>query len=81
MDVKGARITKTVNGRTRKTFSISGTGVPYVTESSSKKSSSNRRKNKKHYTTQATQYNNKGDKKYALDRFTYLLFIRLFWNT
>lgn len=34
---KGARITKTANGRTRKTVGIPGTGISYVTESSSKK--------------------------------------------
>jgi len=40
--VKGARITKTTNGRTRKTVSIPGTGVSYVSESGSRKHSSSR---------------------------------------
>lgn len=34
---KGYRITKTANGRTRKTASIPGTGISYVSESGSKK--------------------------------------------
>lgn len=34
---KGARITKTANGRTRKTLSVAGTGISYVSESGSKK--------------------------------------------
>lgn len=34
--VKGARITKTANGRTRQTISIPGTGISYVSESSSR---------------------------------------------
>lgn len=33
----GARITKTSNGRTRRTLSIPGTGISYVSESGSKK--------------------------------------------
>ena len=33
---KGARITKTANGRTRTTASIAGTGISYVNETSSK---------------------------------------------
>ena len=33
----GARITKTANGRTRRTLSIPGTGISYVSESGSKK--------------------------------------------
>lgn len=33
---KGARITKTANGRTRTTASIPGTGISYVKETSSK---------------------------------------------
>lgn len=34
---KGARVTKTANGRTRTTLSIPGTGISYVTESGGKK--------------------------------------------
>ena len=33
---KGARITRTANGRTRKSVSIPGTGIGYVSESGSK---------------------------------------------
>lgn len=36
--VKGARVTKMANGRTRKTISVPGTGISHVTESSSSKS-------------------------------------------
>ena len=35
--VKGARLTRTANGRTRSTLSIPGSGISYVTESSGKK--------------------------------------------
>lgn len=35
--VKGARITKTADGKTRRTVGIPGTGISYVTESSGKK--------------------------------------------
>ena len=35
--VKGARITKTANGRTRKTYGIPGTGITHVSESSKKR--------------------------------------------
>lgn len=35
--VKGARITKTADGKTRTTVGIPNTGISYVTESSSKK--------------------------------------------
>lgn len=38
--VKGARITKTASGRTRKTISIPNTGISYVSESGGRKSSS-----------------------------------------
>ena len=34
---KGARITKTANGRTRATLSVPGTGISYVTESGKKR--------------------------------------------
>lgn len=37
--VPGYRVTKTANGRTRKTYSIPGTGLGYVNETSGKKSS------------------------------------------
>lgn len=37
--VKGARITKTADGKTRKTLSVPGTGISYVTESGAKKKS------------------------------------------
>ena len=39
--VKGARITKTADGKTRKTLSVPGTGISYVTESSGKKKTNN----------------------------------------
>lgn len=39
--VKGARITKTANGRTRQTLSIPGTGISYVSESGSQKPTNN----------------------------------------
>ena len=35
--VKGARLTRTANGRTRSTLSIPGSGISYVTESSGKR--------------------------------------------
>ena len=35
--VKGARITKTADGKTRKTFSVPGTGVSHISETSNKK--------------------------------------------
>ena len=35
--VPGARLTKTATGRTRKTLSIPGTGISYVTESGGKR--------------------------------------------
>ena len=38
---KGARITKTANGRTRRTLSIPNTGISYVSESGSKKKKKN----------------------------------------
>ena len=34
---KGARVTKTADGKTRTTFSIPGTGISYVTEKGKKK--------------------------------------------
>ena len=39
---KGFRITKTANGKTRKTYSIPGTGISYSTESGSKKTPAQR---------------------------------------
>ncbi|MBQ4397609.1 MAG: DUF4236 domain-containing protein, partial [Clostridia bacterium] len=36
---KGFRYTKTANGRTRKTYSVPGTGISYVTESGKKNNS------------------------------------------
>lgn len=35
--VKGYRVTKTANGRTRRTASIPGTGISYVSESGKKR--------------------------------------------
>lgn len=43
--VKGARITKTVKGRTRTTLSAPGTGISYVSESSKKKGNKNKMNN------------------------------------
>lgn len=40
--VKGARLTRTANGRTRSTLSIPGSGISYVTESSGKRKRSNK---------------------------------------
>lgn len=40
--VKGARITKTANGRTRTTLSIPGSGISYVTETGGKSAARNR---------------------------------------
>lgn len=34
---KGARVTKTANGRTRTTLSLPGTGISYIAESGKKK--------------------------------------------
>ena len=39
---KGYRVTKTAKGTTRQTFSIPGTGISYVDESSSKKKKSSK---------------------------------------
>lgn len=49
----GARITKTANGRTRKTLSIAGTGISYVSESGSKKE---KRKSSNNAAAPATPY-------------------------
>lgn len=43
---KGARITKTANGRTRTTLSIPNTGLSYVSESSKKKKNYNKNNTK-----------------------------------
>lgn len=43
--VKGYRITKTASGRTRRTYSILGTGISYVNESGNKRKSSAPRQN------------------------------------
>lgn len=43
---KGARITKTANGRTRTTLSIPNTGLSYVSESSKKKKNHNKNNTK-----------------------------------
>lgn len=43
---KGFRVTKTAKGTTRKTFSIPGTGISYVDESSSKKKKTSSKKKK-----------------------------------
>lgn len=40
---KGARVSKMANGKTRTTFSLPGTGISYVTETSSKRRTKPRR--------------------------------------
>ena len=44
--VKGYRVTKTANGRVRRTASIPGTGISYVTESGGKRAAKARRQKK-----------------------------------
>ena len=44
--VKGYRVTKTANGRVRRTASIPGTGINYVTESGGKRAAKARRQKK-----------------------------------
>lgn len=46
--MKGARITRTANGRNRATLSIPGTGISYVTESSAKQNKNGVNKQMKH---------------------------------
>lgn len=44
--VKGARFTKTANGKNRTTLSVPGTGISYTTESKAHTSKKNRLKRK-----------------------------------
>lgn len=52
---KGYRYTKTANGRTRKTYSVPGTGLSYVTENGKKRTSSNNNYNPQSNVTGSTE--------------------------
>lgn len=74
---KGYRVTKMANGRTRKTASIPGTGVSYVTESSKKKNDTKESTStsKSNFKRNPLNHNNQPNKK---KRWLYILLFIFF---